>query len=79
MSTINSQGHVRKIKYLTTPFLGKPPGVSLLVLGLHSFKSNWLVSLLESREGIFFDKRMYKSPDHCLQRKHDTNGATVPV
>ena len=70
---------MRKVSYLATLFFGKPPGVSLLVLGLHSFNSKWLLSLLESREGKFFDKRMYKSSDHCLQSEHDTDGATVPV
>ena len=67
-----------KFSYLATLFLGKPPGVSLLVLGLNSFNSNWLLSLLGSRGGKFVDKRMYKSLDLCLQREHDTDGATVP-
>ena len=68
-----------KVSYLATLFLGKPPRVSLLVLGLNSFNSNWLLSLLGSRGGKFFDKRLYKSLDLCLQSQHDTDGATMPV
>ena len=64
---------------LSHTVLVKPPGVSLLVLGLNSFNSNWLLSLLGSREGEFFEKRMYRSPDLCLQSEHDTDKATVPV
>ena len=70
---------MRQVSYLAKLFLGKPPGVSLLVLGLNSFNSNWLLSLLGSREGKVFDKRMYKSQDLCLQSEHDTDGATSPV
>ena len=44
---------LRKVSCLATLFLGKPPGVSLLVLGINSFNSNWLLSLLGSREGNF--------------------------
>ena len=58
---------------------GQPLRVSLLVLGLNSFNSNWLLSLLGSRGGKFFDKRLYKSLDLCLQSEHDTDGATMPV
>ena len=47
------------ISYLTTLFLGKPPGGSLPVLSAHSFASNCQIALLESEEkGKFFDERM---------------------
>ena len=36
------------VSYLTTLFLGKPPGGSLLVLSAHSFASNGQLALLES-------------------------------
>ena len=39
-STINSGGHVGTVSYLTTLFLGKPPGGSLLISSTHSFPSN---------------------------------------
>ena len=40
MSTVNSLGHIGTISYLTTLFLGMPPGGSLPVLSAHSFASN---------------------------------------
>ena len=40
---------------------GKTPAVSLLVLGIHSYNSNWLLSLLESREGEFLDENVQGS------------------
>ena len=38
------------ISYLTTLFLGKPPGGNLPVLSAHSFASNCQLALLESTE-----------------------------
>ena len=49
-STVNSLGHVRTTSYLTTLFLGKPPGGILPVLSGHSFASNRQIPLLESVE-----------------------------
>ena len=46
--------------YLTTLFLGKPPGGSLLVLSVHSFASNLQLALLESGK-IFFHERMCRT------------------
>ena len=37
---MNSCGHVGTVSYLTTLFMGKPPGGSLPVLSAHSFLSN---------------------------------------
>ena len=47
---VNSWGHVGKVSYLTTLFLGKPPPPegSLPVLSAHSFTSNWQLVLPES-------------------------------
>ena len=38
--------------YLTTLFLGKPPGGNLSVLSAHSFTSNGQLAILESAENF---------------------------
>ena len=46
------------VSYLTTLFLGRPPGDSLPVLSVQSFAINWKLALLESaEEGICFSTK----------------------
>ena len=52
---------------LSLTVLGQASWSKFLVLGLNSFNINWLLSLLGSRGGKFFDKRMYKSPDSAYK------------
>ena len=59
-STLNSRGHVSTISYLTTLFLGKPPGGSLPVFTAHFFTSKAvtdnLLFLIQLRREKFFTK-----------------------
>ena len=71
MSMVNSRGHVGTVSYLTTLFLGKPPGGSLLVLSAHSFASNLQLALLESAE-----EENYFSTKECAGRE-DRSGTAA--
>ena len=57
------------VSYLTTLFLGKPPGGSLQVLSTHSFASNCQLALLDvesEEEGKYFSTNITEtSPYEC--------------
>ena len=67
------------VSYLTTLFLGKPPGGNLPVFSAHSFAINSQLALLESvEEGNYFSMKECaghedRSRDRCLQRGHATD------
>ena len=54
---VNSQGHVGTVSYLTTQFLGKPPGGSLPVLSTHSFEEGNYFSTKECAGHKRIDRR----------------------